>query len=202
MNFEVRSEARLGQRWDSPAEFLIALHPDWRRIVDVDEAGRPVTLRQFEEIDEFAEAMSSGDRKIRVRYVDELDRVPETLIVCEECVAETLLEESSLDARNLYRRIFLLNVERGHKNAKRIDSLGMAGAIIGLRYRVWRTERADDPGGGVFGRRDVAAGMGASWGSSGIWNTERYCLFWHSDYPTLPLLLSQYLVAYGRRLLK
>ncbi|MFE4009634.1 hypothetical protein ACFXP1_07140 [Streptomyces sp. NPDC059112] len=134
--------------------------------------------------------------------MDELDQFPDGVIICEESVAALISDRWSLQRGNIYSQVFLIAVGRGPKNARMVESLGAAGAIASGRYRVWRTERGDDPGGGVFGRKDVAVDMGAMWASPGLWETDRYCLMWHDTYPSLPELLSAYLLTYQRKVLK
>ncbi|MFF1418036.1 hypothetical protein [Streptomyces sp. NPDC058280] len=185
-----------------PSGLSIVLHPDWRHVVD-DET-RDVTLREFEEIDLFADAMSQYDRRrTEVCYADELKQnLTANVFICEESVVELLSGHCSIDVKAIMPRVFLFNVGRGPKVARKVESSGSAGAIESMRYRAWRTERADDPGGGVFGRKDVAIEIGASWTSPGLWETERYCLMRHDFYSSLPILLAAYLATYEARVLR
>ncbi|MCH5583734.1 hypothetical protein MK805_01965 [Shimazuella sp. AN120528] len=175
----------------------IALDSYWREVIDINKEGHHISIRSFEEIDAFAaEVCQNGRFQIRVCFQDELtESATDGLLICEEPVVPMLAERWSLSPMSLMTRTILLNVDRA-KTAHQIEELGAAGAIEGNRYWTWRTERNDSLGGRLFGRKDIASKIKASWTRSSIWESERYCLMEHETHPTLPLLLAAYLDAY------
>jgi hypothetical protein len=94
------------------------------------------------------------------------------------------------------RRIVLVNADggtvRGH-----LERLGLAGAIERNRYFRWQHSRDRETGGGVIGRKDLAAAIGATTTSSH--ETERYATLESTRYADLPALLVAYLRAHADR---
>ncbi|MFC0601541.1 hypothetical protein [Streptomyces palmae] len=184
---------------------VIVLNPDWRNAVefsDENDDHREIAIRNFEQIDAFADAMSQiSQQPIRVIYADEMHgQQNSNLMICEESVAQLISFNWSLDLSEIMPYVFLLNVERGAKTARRVESLNAAGAIESIRYRIWRADPDNDPGGGVFGKKDIATRIGATWTTPGLWVTDRYCLFEHDMHRSLPALLAAYLDAYAQAL--
>ncbi len=176
----------------------VALTEDWKVQVDETDDGRPVTRREYEDIDAFAQAVGGFlERPVLVEYATALPRTDRALLICEEDAVAPISASLSIADTELYPRLFFLNVELRPKSTRRVADLGGAGAIERMRYNVWRWEREYDPGGGVFGRKDVARKLGAHWQPSVLSETERYCFFEHGEHPTLPDLLAAYLLEYS-----
>lgn len=184
------------------ARILVVLTPSWSQVVDESDDGRPLTRREFEDIDAFAAAMSEYSTvPVTVTDVSALP-VPldGVLLVAEENALDEIAHRVDMSVEELLPITFLLNVERRPRSARWVDKIGAAGAIEEMRYFVWRTEREDAPGGGVLGRKDVALEIGAQWPPSVLWETEHYCFMEHESYPTLPAMLAAYLNAYAAAL--
>lgn len=181
------------------ARILVVLTPSWSQVVDETDDGRPLTRRQFEDIDAFAAAMSEYSAlPVAVTDVSALP-VPldGVILVAEENALDEIVDRVGMSLAELLPITFLLNVERRPRSARRVDKIGAAGAIEEMRYFVWRTEREDAPGGGVLGRKDIALEIGAQWPRSVLWETDNYCFMAHDGYPTLPAMVAAYLNAYA-----
>jgi len=177
----------------------VVLTDDWRVVVDETDQGRPVTKREYEDIDAFAGVIEDWlGVPVRVLDVESLLSVDRTLLICEESAVDTIAEHLSAAAQDVVPLAFFLNIPLRPHSTERVDRLGAAGAIERMRYAVWRDERADDPGGGIFGRKDVATSMGAHWKPSVLSETPRYAFFEHEGHPTLPDLLAEYLRSYSK----
>lgn len=185
-------------------EIAFVLGEDWAEIVD-EEGGHPVTRREFDQWDEFAAGVRRGlteDIPVTVR-----ESPPESfegvLVVCEEPTIGEIAHRLGMDPARVYPYAFLLNTKRGVSAAERIDRLGVAGAILTMRYFTWRTERDDDFGSGVFGLRRVAETIGARCAESAYLVTERYCMIGAEErFGSLPELLAAYLIGYAQLLEK
>jgi hypothetical protein len=179
----------------------VVLTDDWRTQVDSTDQGLPLSRREYEHIDAFANAVQAFlGRPVRISEVDSMTSIEESLIICEEEAIAPMSEKLSLFERQILPCVFLLNVSLRPRSIELVERLGAAGAIERMRYAVWRDEREDDPTGGVIGRKDVATSMGARWQPSTISETPRYAFLEHDEHPTLPDLLASYLLSYSKML--
>jgi len=177
----------------------IVLTEYWRAEADSTDEGRPVSRREYEDIDAFATSIQAYlGLPVRISEVNSLSQADGSLIVCEEESIGLITETLSITERQLMPFVFLLNVSLRPRSIELVERLGAAGAIERMRYVVWRDEREDDPTGGVIGRKDVARSMGARWMPSTISETPSYAFLEHDDHPTLPDLLASYLLSYAR----
>lgn len=180
---------------------IFALGEDWDRTVDLSDDGKPVTRREYEQIDDFAAAIGAGTGVTSV--VQPIPSVPSwarSIVLCDPQDVARVAErwQGSLPEAAPY--IFLMNAPLRPDSIREVQRLGCAGAIEEARYRVWRGERTEDPDGGVCGRKEVATAMGAGW-RRGAWSeTDDYCFLLHEGHHGLPALLAAYLLAYSAML--
>ncbi len=92
------------------------------------------------------------------------------------------------------QRIFLLGVSRQYL-PQMLEDDGWAGAVEASRYYAWRNHPAQDFGGQIYGRRDVAERMGAVIAPPPFSGTT-YCLFDVPGTADLPSALARYLREY------
>lgn len=165
--------------------------------VDAEEG----STRAFDDqLDEFAASVHrsvQGEVSVTIR-----ESLPESLegllIVCEEPTIGEISNRLDVDPGQVCPRVFLLNMKRGPREAERVGDLGVAGAILAMRYVLWLTERADDFGSGIFGLRSVADVIGARCADSEYLVTPQYCMIGAEDrFHSLPELLAAYLVGYA-----
>lgn len=97
------------------------------------------------------------------------------------------------DHAALARRIVLVAADGGTVGGY-LEQLGLAGAIERNRYFRWQHHRDRETGGGVIGRKDLAAAIGAATTSSHA--TDRYATLESTRYANLPALLVAYLRAH------
>lgn len=178
---------------------LIVLDAEWDMVLDSDDNGRPLTRRELEDIDAFAAEMARwATFAVAVVGPDEVPSVlADTVLITEESTLSDIAERVPGGLAALARHVVLLNVHGLHREAVRLSELGVAATVHASRYFTWRTERDDDPGGGVFGRRDVGASMGAESVSGALWDTDSHVLLSDERYPSLPAMLAGYLQEYG-----
>ena len=98
------------------------------------------------------------------------------------------------DRKKAAERIFLMGVSRQHL-PHFLEDHGFAGAVEASRYYSWRNHPAQDFGGQVYGRRDVADRMGAVISPPPFSGTS-YCLFDVPGTTELPSALAKYLIEY------
>lgn len=90
-------------------------------------------------------------------------------------------------------RAILINADRSRIPGC-LEERGLVAAIEKHRYFQWKRNRKDERGFGLFGRKDVAARLGAEVGK--VFSTERYGAISCDRYSSLPALLAAYLRAY------
>ncbi|GLZ82097.1 hypothetical protein Afil01_69040 [Actinorhabdospora filicis] len=178
---------------------LFALTDSWAAVVDEHDDGTPITRREYAKLDAFA-AEAGEAAKIPVEFID-VAEVPADLtgvvLIAEEEALHELAERLGRTPESLAGRVFLLNTERISRSGRHVEAIGAAGTITSLTFGVWSSDPEDAPEGNVFGRKDIAAAIGASWTPGQFEETEHYCAMEHQpDHDTLPGLLGAYLRAY------
>jgi hypothetical protein len=94
----------------------------------------------------------------------------------------------------LARRIVAFNEDRS-SIMKRVELLGLVGAVEKQRYFEWCTRRHDERGYGLVGRTDVAARMSARI-ATGPYTSAHYGMIASDTALDLPGLVATYLTAY------
>jgi hypothetical protein len=178
------------------------LTPDWHAVVDETNDGRPITRREYEDIDAFtAEMQEHGGVPVKFSEVSELpESLDGVLLIAEENAVPDIAARLGMPPEAVLPFVFLVNIDLRPSSARHVDELGAAGGLESRWYFVWRTERVDAPGGGVLGRKEVATRLGATWRRSVLWETDRYCFMAHDEHETTPALLAAYLGAYAETL--
>jgi hypothetical protein len=94
----------------------------------------------------------------------------------------------------LARRVIAFDEDRS-SIMKRLEQYGFAGAVEKHRYFQWRTQRDDERGYGLVGRKDVAARMPARI-AGGPYTSASYGIIASDTARDLPGLIAEYLRAY------
>lgn len=89
-------------------------------------------------------------------------------------------------------RTILVNADRSRLPAC-LEELQLLAAIEKHRYFLWQTERDGENGRGLFGRREIAAVMGAE--VEPVFASQHYALLGCDRYPDLAALLAGYVTA-------
>lgn len=178
---------------------LFALTESWAREVDEHDDGTPITRREYAQVDAFAAQVGEA-AGIPVEFADVAD-VPaglaDVVLIAEEEALGELAERLGRSAESLAGRVFLLNTERISRSGKHVEAIGAAGTITSFTFGVWSSDPEDAPEGNVFGRKDIAAAIGATWTPGQFGETEHYCTMErHPTQDTLPGLLGAYLRGY------
>ena len=119
------------------------------------------------------------------------------LVYDESGAAEMIAGVLALPVDSVARRTFPLAARRRRDVIAALEQYGGPGCIESYCLFVWQTESPqDDPGYGVFGRKDVGRIIGASWESPALWESEHYAMLSHNEYTTLPRLLAADLAAF------
>ena len=120
------------------------------------------------------------------------------IVFGELSMAAVLADRIHAPVPVLERRTFALGVHRGAEPIRTLERTGGPGCVETPRLYVWQSEPPDeDPGDGVFARKDVALSIGAQWDSPALWESEHYAMIRHEEHPTMARLLGAYLAAYG-----
>lgn len=173
-----------------PLTVSIVLEPP-----SADPVGIHGPARQMRAVDLFAEALGKALG------------VPPTIVEVPLAAAPpegilVLYPESSIldylaavpDRKKAAERIFLMGLSRQHL-PRLLEDHGFAGAVEASRYYSWRNDPAEDFGGQVYGRRDVADRMGAVIAPPPFSGTT-YCLLDVPGTTDLPSALAKYLIEY------
>lgn len=177
---------------------FFALSEGWTEPVDRTSEGQPVSRREYEQVDEFVDAIGASAGVPAV--AGPIERLPPwaaAIVLCEPADARLVVERWPISPSQAYSHIFLINAPLRPTSIREVQRVGGAGVIEAARYRVWRDEREDDPDGGVCGRKQVASRLGATWSSNALSQTEDYCFMSTDRHRGLTALLAAYLVAYA-----
>ena len=98
--------------------------------------------------------------------------------------------------QSLSPRIVLMRARRGTLHQD-LEQYQLAAAIEEFRYFHWQTHPASGDGEGVYGRKEVAASLGADCIGGSPAETDHYCLIRSSRFVDLPSLLAGYLREYA-----
>jgi hypothetical protein len=159
------------------------------------EGARHVAVREVTGFDELATALRMRLPEHVTVHTSPRLRVPSgaVLVVCRPDVLEQLRATGG-DA--IAPRVVLVDVLRADA-LNRAERLGLAAAIGTARYLRWQTNPSEETGSGVYGRKDVAARIGATWSELPQLQSERYALLTHAGMPDLVALLAAYIEAYA-----
>jgi hypothetical protein len=150
-----------------------------------------VSPRQFDAVDEFVAAVEqAAGARVPVVEGSWADAPTDGFVLVFGARGLTNSPTPDVD-----RRVVLINADRSNV-LQRLEERGLAAAIEKHRYYLWRTQRQHENGGGVFGRKEVAARLGATF-SAGSFESKHYGLLSSEGYKDLPSLLVSYLVAYS-----
>ena len=148
--------------------------------------------REFFGYDEFAEALRRHSRFDVHVIEDELRTVGEDAFVL---LHRDIRDEELSDCPGALQRTIIVNSDGPPACVRRLDELGLAGAIPRGRYSQWQHHRAKEGGGGLFGLRTVADRMGA--GSFLGSMSARYRDICSERYRDLPELVAAYIEAFA-----
>lgn len=144
--------------------------------------------RVFDAVDEFALAIGNA-AGIGVPIVEgSLSDAPDDGYVL-------LFEEPSKTEMLLIGpRVILINADRSSVRSM-LERDRLACAVEKHRYFTWRTQRSEETGDGLYGRKEVALRMGATI-AAGPPPTEHYGLLSSATQRDLPSLIARYLDIY------
>jgi len=128
-----------------------------------------------------------------------LEEAPAHGFVLLDADADTSSRIEKLDPitrQSLSPRIVLMRARRGTLHQD-LEQYQLAAAIEEFRYFHWQTHPASGDGEGVYGRKEVAASLGADCIGGSPAETDHYCLIRSSRFVDLPSLLAGYLREYA-----
>jgi hypothetical protein len=170
-------------------------------IVPGDDVATVVTSRGSEQVpirlergfDRFAAALA-GRTPVAVRVVDG-PAPPETgegaIVVCRPAV----LERGGGDLAAA--RTVVIDIDRT-RALDWAERRGLAAAIDSLHFFGWRAGAGAPGPAALYGRRDVARRLGATWHEGPPFAGEHHVLLSDPRHPELPDLLAAYLTEYAR----
>jgi hypothetical protein len=180
-------------------EKIIVVPGDAPTILVTSSGSERITAREAGRYDDFATALT---RSIRVAaFVQEGDKLPSvrergTIFVCPLAVLEDSILTWPEQAQTVQHHTVLIDVPRTRALAE-AERLGTAAVIETSQYLKWKNA-ADAGCSAIYGRKDVALSMGATWSDFPPHRAGRYALLGHPEFPNLPTLLGAYLKAYAR----
>jgi hypothetical protein len=142
----------------------------------VDVEDQPVSRRQFEAWDDFVQDVATATKhnitgRVVERWPDELQG---RMLLVPTSEIDRLAERGG-DPTIYYNRTILLGTGDSPRAARRLDALGVAGAISAVQYAAWRAQRLECLPIGLFGLSSVGAQIGAKCESTYM-ATDRYCI--------------------------
>lgn len=147
-----------------------------------------VGTRKFDAVDDFVAALG------RALHTD-IPIIEGSLRDAPEDGYVLLFEEPGLSATlGFGPRVVLINADRSSVR-ETIEFHQLACAVEKHRYFQWRSDRGNDDGKWIYGRKDVAQQMRATF-VPGPPSTEHYGLIDSSEQTDLPSLLARYVLAY------
>ncbi len=116
------------------------------------------------------------------------------LLVVSSGYQQMMDEIPERDRAAVAARAILLDVDRS-SILRWLETFRFAGAVEKHRWFEWVMRRGEETGGGLHGRRDLAAAIGGTCAGSGPFVSDHYCLLRSDRYTDLPSLLVGYLAA-------
>lgn len=164
---------------------LTAITCPWQPEADHPDAISP---REIDAVDEFSAALGkAAGVSVDVIEGSLADAPPDGFIIAFS--AEGLAEHPTLGPR-----VVLVNADRASV-LEQLEQHSLVAAVEKHRYFLWRRQRAQERGRGLFGRKDVAARIGATFDQSPFVSA-RYAYLASEGATNLPELMAQYLSAY------
>lgn len=154
--------------------------------------------RQIHEVDKFVAALARETGKtVPIIEGDFVDAPADGFIIA---FATGLDRAYLLSQPRLGPRTILINVDRSEET-RCLDQYQLCAAVEQHQYFLWRTHRhsedcCEDCSDGLFGRKDIAQRMGATFCE---WGSEHYGRVYSECYRDLPALLGAYLSAYAEQ---